>query len=87
MPPSFVVDVSDVYARKREALACHRTQFAPAVGDTVQTRLTSSLFQQLIESRDAQFGALAGVPFAEGLVVREPIVRAGLFKSDAPRPA
>jgi N-acetylglucosamine malate deacetylase 1 len=87
VPPSFVVDVTAVYARKREALACHRTQFAPGVDDSVQTRLTSSLFQQLIESRDAQFGALAGVPFAEGLVVREPIVRAGLFKSDAPRPA
>jgi hypothetical protein len=27
-----------------------------------------------VESRDAQFGALAGVEFAEGLVVRDPIV-------------
>ena len=86
-PPSFVVDVTDVYPRKREALACHRTQFAPRVDNAVQTRLTTPLFQQLIESRDAQFGALAGVPFAEGLVVREPVVRAGLFKADTPRPA
>ena len=28
---------------------------------SVQTRLTTPLFQQLVESRDAQFGALAGV--------------------------
>ena len=37
-------------------------------------------FQQLIESRDAQFGALAGVAFAEGLVVREPVLRPTLFE-------
>ena len=37
-------------------------------------------FQQLIESRDAQFGARAGVAFAEGIVVREPVMRDGLFK-------
>jgi hypothetical protein len=41
------------------------TQFAPASSDAVATRLTASTFRQLIESRDAQFGALAGVPFAD----------------------
>jgi bacillithiol biosynthesis deacetylase BshB1 len=79
-PPSFVIDVSDDYDTKRRALACHRTQFAPSGGAAVQTRLTSSRFTQLIESRDAQFGALAGVAFAEGIVVREPIVRGDLFR-------
>jgi hypothetical protein len=42
--------------------------------------LTSSRFTQLIESRDAQFGALAGVAFAEGIVVKDPIVRSTLFR-------
>ena len=46
------------------------------------TRLTASTFRQLIESRDAQFGAQAGVAFAEGLIVREPVVRSSLFRSD-----
>jgi hypothetical protein len=36
------------------------------------TRLNTPLFLQLIDSRDAQFGALAGVTRAEGFVVREP---------------
>jgi hypothetical protein len=36
---------------------------------------------QLVESRDAQFGARAGVAFAEGFVVREPIVRRDLFRA------
>src|SRR5690349_18053354 len=78
--PSFVVDVSAHYQRKRDALDCYRSQFAPADPSAVATRLTASTFRQLIESRDAQFGALAGVAFAEGIVVREPIVRAGLLK-------
>ena len=41
------------------------------------TRLTAPTFRQLIESRDAQFGALAGVAFAEGVVVREPVAALG----------
>ena len=79
-PSSFVIDVSDFYERKREALACHRSQFTPPATDGVATRLTASTFKQLIESRDAQFGALAGVAFAEGFVVREPVERTSLLR-------
>jgi len=78
--PSFVLDVSDHYETKRRALACHRTQFTTTTAGAVSTRLTSDTFQQLIESRDAQFGALAGVRYAEGVIVREPLVRDTLFK-------
>jgi N-acetylglucosamine malate deacetylase 1 len=78
-PPSFVVDVSAHYETKRRALACHVTQFAPASPGAVPTRLTASTFRQLIESRDAQFGALAGVAFAEGIVVKTPVVRPHLL--------
>jgi bacillithiol biosynthesis deacetylase BshB1 len=88
-PPSFVVDVSDVYDFKRRALACHASQFRPAAQDAAETRLTSPLFLQLVESRDAQFGAKAGVGFAEGFVVREPVVRPLLvdrWPGAAPRP-
>jgi|SRR5262245_40363153 len=81
--PSFVVDVSAHYERKCAALDCFRSQFSPPGQDAVRTRLTASTFRRLIESRDAQFGALAGVAFAEGIVVREPIVRGGLLKGIA----
>lgn len=79
-PPSFVIDVSESYDIKRRALACHRSQFGFDPGAS-PTRLNSPLFLQLVESRDAQFGALAGVRFAEGFVVREPIVRLSLLKN------
>ena len=69
-PPSFVIDVSAQYDTKRRALACHASQFRPAGADAVATRLTSTRFNQLIESRDAQYGAQVGVAFAEGFVIR-----------------
>jgi N-acetylglucosamine malate deacetylase 1 len=74
--------VSAHYQRKREALDCYASQFAPAGADAVETRLTGPPFRQLIESRDGQFGTLAGVAFAEGIVVREPLQRAGLLKHE-----
>jgi LmbE family N-acetylglucosaminyl deacetylase len=84
VPPSFVVDVSAHYDRKRAALACYKSQFTTDAAGAVPTRLTASTFRTLVESRDAQFGALAGVAFAEGIVVREPVVRDTLFRHDRP---
>jgi bacillithiol biosynthesis deacetylase BshB1 len=80
-PPSFVIDVSDCYQRKRDALDCHVSQFQRGALGASDTRLNTPVFRQLIESRDAQFGALAGVSWAEGLVVREPVVRTSLMKA------
>jgi bacillithiol biosynthesis deacetylase BshB1 len=77
--PSFLVDVSDHYDAKRQALDCHESQFRAASTQT-QTRLNVPAFRQLIESRDAQFGALASVRWAEGFVVREPILRKSLIR-------
>ena len=78
-PVSFGLDVSEVYDKKRQALACHGTQFTPTAADSVPTRLTASTFRQLIESRDAHLGALTGVSYAEGVIVREPMLRESLF--------
>jgi len=78
--PSFVVDVSSCYDRKRKALDCHVSQFQSSRPDATATRLNASAFRRLIESRDAQFGALAGVEWAEGVIVREPLVRPSLMK-------
>jgi len=78
--PSFVVDVSDQYETKRQALACYVSQFNPISADAVRTRLTSSHFPQMIQSRDALFGAQVSAAFAEGFVVRQPVVRAHLFR-------
>lgn len=78
--PSFVIDVTDYYETKRRALDCHASQFSRADSQAA-TRLNAPQFRQMVESRDAQFGALTGVRWAEGIVVREPVVRASLLKS------
>ncbi len=79
--PSFVVDVSEHYEKKRRALDCHASQFQRPGSGGAATRLNTPLFRQLIESRDAQFGALTGVTWAEGVVVRETMTRDSLLKS------
>ena len=79
-PASFALDVSAHYDVKRQALACHRSQFAPADAGSVATRLTAPTFSQLIESRDALLGACTGVAQAEGVLVREPLLRPHLMK-------
>jgi bacillithiol biosynthesis deacetylase BshB1 len=79
--PSFLIDVTETYELKKQALACHASQFRPSAATAVATRLTSAQFSQLIESRDAQFGALAGVAFAEGVIVKEPVVRPHVFRN------
>jgi len=78
--PSFVIDVSDHYEKKRAALDCHQSQFDRRAAAAADTRLNTPLFRQLIESRDARFGARAGVRWAEGIVVRELVVRQTLLK-------
>jgi bacillithiol biosynthesis deacetylase BshB1 len=79
-PASFALDVSAHYDKKRQALACHRSQFTPTGHESVPTRLTAPHFRQLIESRDAHLGARAGVAFAEAVIVRDPLLRPHLFK-------
>lgn len=85
-PASFVVDVSAYYDVKRRALDCYTSQFQPSAAGAAPTRLNSPTFRQLVESRDAQFGAIAGVAFAEGLVVRDPPVRGHLLRDEHARP-
>jgi LmbE family N-acetylglucosaminyl deacetylase len=72
--------VSEQYDTKRRALDCHTSQFRRDNPKAAATRLNTPAFRQLIESRDAQFGALAGVAWAEGVIVKQPIVRDSLLK-------
>ena len=79
--PSFVIDVSNAYARKQAALACYVSQFRPPGEDAVETRLTGGPFLHMIEARDAHLGTQIGAAQAEGFVVKDPLVRPTLLKS------
>lgn len=69
--PTLVVDITEHYARKREALACYRSQFSPEGGHP--TQLASGFFLEAIEGRDRAFGNLIGVPLAEGFFALSPL--------------
>ena len=64
------------------AFGPHPDDIEIGVGGTIakQVRLTTPRFRQLIETRDAGFGVSVGVAFAEGFIVREPIVRLDVMK-------
>ncbi len=67
-PAHLVVDVSDVWNRRMDAVRAHASQFDPAAGDP--TYLTAAGFLESVEGRARAWGALAGVAHAEGFRVR-----------------
>ena len=79
-PPSFVVDVTDYYEQKRHALECHVSQFGTLARDTVATRLNTPAVSSDDRKPGRAVRRAAGVTWAEGIVVREPILRPTLMK-------
>lgn len=86
--PDFLVDVSDVWQKKVDALACYRTQLHRVDGEKVdgekdtepETKVSSPEFARSVEGRARHFGILIGVetaePFASPvpLSVRDPMM-------------
>lgn len=69
---SLVVDVSEWYDLKRQALAAYRSQFdRSAVEDSVATPLTNGYLKR-VESRDYLLGQGKGWLYAEGFAVKQP---------------
>lgn len=62
--PSLIVDITTVYRKKQRAIRCYRSQFEPGAWRILAW----------VESRARFFGALAGVPVAEGFIQREPML-------------
>lgn len=66
-----MVDVTDCYERKREALRAYRTQFEAGGADAVKTPLNQGYLDN-VEARDRLLGQKRLVPYAEGFVTRLP---------------
>jgi LmbE family N-acetylglucosaminyl deacetylase len=71
--PSLIVDVTDTYPVKRNALAAFASQFHRAEGDRLVTPISDSGFLPGIEARDRYFGSLIGVTFGEAFLDRGPV--------------
>jgi len=70
--PTLVVDVSDVYPRKRKAFLAHRSQIVPKGEKSFRPPGFLDPFT-LVERRDRHFGSLIGSEFGEGLISDDPI--------------
>jgi bacillithiol biosynthesis deacetylase BshB1 len=68
--PDFVVDVSDFWEKKMDAIRAFRTQFYDPNSKEPDTFISSPAFMKLVESRGHEFGHSIGVKYGEGYTVR-----------------
>lgn len=69
--PTFIVDISEHFDRKWEAIYAHASQFHNPNSNEPPSRVSTPQFLREMEARDRYFGALIGAEYAEGFFVRE----------------
>lgn len=69
--PTFIVDISETYEIKWEAIRAHSSQFHNPQSAELQTRVSTPAFLREIEARDRYFGSMLGVDHGEPFLVRE----------------
>jgi bacillithiol biosynthesis deacetylase BshB1 len=73
LQPDFVVDVSDFWEKKMEAIRAFRSQFHDPNSKEPDTFISSPAFMKLVESRGHEYGHSIGVKYGEGYTVRRSI--------------
>ncbi len=71
--PDLVVDITDSFSQKMEAIRAFSSQFYKADDLGPQTPISSAAFLQFIEARAREFGRSIGVEFGEGFTVERPL--------------
>lgn len=74
--PTFLVDVTDAFERKRNAIRAYESQFHAAGVTGPETFVSSKAFLDGVESLARAFGRAAGVLYAEAFVSRVPPILA-----------
>jgi len=77
--PSLIVDVSDVYDVKKEALAAFASQFHDPKSSERETLLSSAVFLNHVYARDLHFGSLINATYGEAFYAVEPVGVETLF--------
>ncbi len=71
--PDFVVDISDVFEKKIQAIKAYKTQFFNPELKEPETYISSPEFLESIIYRSKMFGKLIGVKYAEGFISKKTI--------------
>ncbi len=77
--PNLIVDVSDVYEVKKEALAAFASQFHNPKSSERETLLSSAVFLNHVYARDLHFGSLINATYGEAFFAIEPVGVETLF--------
>jgi bacillithiol biosynthesis deacetylase BshB1 len=68
--PDFVVDISDFWEKKMEAIRAFKTQFYDPQSEEPETYISNPGFLNLVESRAVEFGHAIGAKYGEGFTAR-----------------
>lgn len=71
--PDFVVDITNVFDKKIEAIRAYKTQFYNPQSKEPETYISSPEFLESIIYRSKMFGKLIGVKYAEGYISKKMI--------------
>lgn len=66
--PDFVVDVSDFWDTRMEAVRAYKSQFFDPSGESSNTLISTPEFMELIEARGREFGMSIRVKYGEGFI-------------------
>jgi N-acetylglucosamine malate deacetylase 1 len=71
--PSFVIDVTNVFEKKIEAIKAYETQFYTQESNEPQTYISTPDFLDSVVYRHKWFGKMIGVKYAEGFITQKMI--------------
>ena len=71
--PDVIVDITDVWEQRLEAIKAYKTQFFNPGSGEPQTYISSPEFLESIKSRARLLGKRIGVPYAEGFLSKKSI--------------
>jgi N-acetylglucosamine malate deacetylase 1 len=72
VPPSFVVDVTKVWATKMRAIAAFKSQFHNPKSKEPETFIARKSFLDMIEGRGRHWDAMIGAEYGEAFVTKQP---------------
>lgn len=71
LPPSFVIDVTDAWKTKMQAIAAFQSQFGQQSKEP-GIFISQPRFLEMIDARGKHFGAMIGVSYGEAYVTKQP---------------
>lgn len=86
--PTFVIDVTDAWEAKREAILAHRSQVSREAPGAIPTPLNRGGFLEFVEARARHYGGMIGVRYGEPFHGTDPMgLRSIASLFAVPRPA